>query len=91
MAEITFTKIGNEYVAEMQVSGDFNLHIERADISKFRVLQRTSSEGKFAIVKNLGIVGDPVVDMDFSGVVYPKTIRIESGLQPSVAIITLAK
>lgn len=90
MADLTFNKVGNEYVAEVEVAGNFNLHIERSEISKFRVLQRTASSGKFALVTDTGIVGDPVVDMDFSGVVYPKTIRIESGVNPSVAVLTEA-
>lgn len=90
MASITFNKVGNEYVAEIEVNGNFNLHIERADISKFRVLQRTAASGKFAMVKDADVAGDPVIDMDFSGEIYPKTIRIESGLQPSVAVITEA-
>lgn len=90
MAAITFSKVGNEYVAEVEVNGNFNLHIERSDISRFRVLQRTATSGKFAIVKGMDVVGDPVVDMDFSGEIYPKTIRIESGLKPSVAEITEA-
>lgn len=35
--ELTFEKVGNQYVAEFQAPSDFNLHIEREEIGVLEV------------------------------------------------------
>lgn len=45
--ELTFEKVGNQYVAEFQAPSDFNLHIEREEIGVLEVHQRGSEEGKY--------------------------------------------
>ena len=91
MATINFTKVGNHYEAEVEVASDFNLHIER-ELGGYIYLQvRTSPTGRFDSVKGFSMTHlDPVIDYDFSALVYPKTIRIISEVNPTMAEITFA-
>lgn len=93
MAEnvISFVEQGDKYVAEVSVSADFNIHIERTGQGFLNILQRTTAEGAYDTIKGLNVnYLDPVVDYDFTGVIYPKYIKIVSKVQPTKAVITSA-
>lgn len=90
--ELNFTKIGNSYVAEFQAPGNFNLHVETDSPCSVGVFQRTASSGAFAPVevggaKNYG----KVIDIDFTGAVWPKTIQVHVPYQPTKAVVTTAQ
>lgn len=87
--ELTFGKEGNWYVSEFEVTGDFNLHIEKEPKGEFYLYQRTSGD-KYDLIKNFGYNkgGDDIIDVDFTALVYPKYIMIKSTIQPSVAVLT---
>lgn len=86
--ELNFFKIDDLWVAEFEVAGDFNLHIERANEGRMRIYQRTSGV-KYKNVDATGWLDKILVyDSDFAGVVYPKTIKVESKSKPHVAIVT---
>ena len=88
--ELTFNKIGNKYVSEFEVTSDFNLHIERSKGGIINVYQRTSSEGKYAIIDGFDTDGKSVLDIDFTALVYPKWIKIISEKEPKVGVVTFA-
>lgn len=82
--EITFQKEGNLYVAVVEVNADYNLHIECEEPSSFVVYQRTAGT-RFATKHS--VVGVDIIDDDFDGIVYPKTIKITSTKPAVVAEI----
>lgn len=87
--ELEFIKKGDKYVAEFEATSDFNLHIERSDNGFLFVNQRTTPEGKYDSVKGGAFnYGDPVIDMDFVGVIYPKYIQVVSKVMPEKAVVT---
>lgn len=91
MAELNFTEIEGKYVAEVKVTADFNLHIEREGSGFLNVSVRTTEDGAYDSVKGASFnYADPVVDCDFTGVIYPKYIKIVSKVQPTKAVITSA-
>ena len=86
--ELDFFKIDDLWVAEFEVAGDFNLHIERANEGRMRIYQRTSGV-KYKNIDATGWLDKILVfDSDFAGVVYPKSIKVESKSKPHVAIVT---
>lgn len=79
--ELIFDKNAeNLYEVEFEASSDFNIHVERNTVGYFAVMQRTTTSGKFDITLNLGNNGRECIDCDFSGVVYPKTIKVVSSV-----------
>lgn len=83
--DLTFKKssqlFGEEYgyEAELQVTSDFNLHIERAAGGRFIVYQRGVAEGKYDLVEGIGFQDQKrVIDLDFAALVYPKWIKVVS-------------
>lgn len=87
---LIFTKQGDLYIATAEVNADFNLHIEiESDYrtASVSVLQKTTGE-KYASVAQF--TGVSVLDEDFDGIVYPKTIKIISSMQVHTGIITEA-
>lgn len=91
MARLDFVKKPKYFVAEVEVSGDFNLHIERKDKGYMHLQVRTSSDGQFDYINGFNVnESDFVIDYDFSALVYPKTIRIVSEVEPTMAEITFA-
>jgi hypothetical protein len=87
--DLNFELQGGYFISEFEVTSDFNLHIEKDPIGQFIVYQRTAG-GAYDLVadfgKNKG--DDPVIDYDFSALVYPKYIQIKSSVKPVVATIT---
>lgn len=91
MAELNFTENEGKYVAEVKVTADFNLHVEREGSGFLNVSVRTTEDGAYDSVKGASFnYADPVVDCDFTGVIYPKYIKIVSKVQPTKAVITSA-
>lgn len=91
MAEnvIQFVEEGDKYVAEIKVTSDFNLHIERDGQGFLFVDARTTEDGAYDSVRGAQFnYSDPVVDYDFTGVIYPKYIKIVSKVEPTKAVIT---
>lgn len=90
--ELTFVDDGKGFAAEFDVTGDFNLHIEKPS-GKVLVYQRTAGS-KYSKVSgfsgNYGFFDDKVVDYDFTGLVYPKSIRVECEKKPDLAVVTFA-
>lgn len=92
MATLKFTKEGSRYVTEVEVTSDFNLHIEREQGGVIYLQTRTTPTGRFDSVKGFNIANlDSVIDYDFTALVYPKTIRIVSEVEPTLAEITFAE
>lgn len=78
--ELNFTKVGNEWVAEFEVTNHFNLHIERESNGSLIVSQRGSETGKYTAAFVKGVYeGLQVIDYDFGALVYPKFIKVVSG------------
>ena len=51
--------------------------------------QRTTAEGKYDSIRDGSFnYGDPVVDIDFTGVIYPKYIQVISKVEPTYAEVT---
>lgn len=89
MVELSFLKSGSKYICELEVSSDFNLHIEREKGGYLFLYQRSSEGGNYDSVGDAKFAPqDLVVDYDCSAIVYPKCIKIVSEVEPSYAAIT---
>lgn len=89
--ELIFSKVGKNFVSEFEASAEFNLHIERSKSGDIRMYQRTTPSGGFALVEGfqLNSKWQEVIDTDtIGGMVYPKTIRIVSEVEPTYAEVT---
>lgn len=87
--ELTFLKSKTKsWVAEFEVTSDFNLHIEKAERGELRVYQKTAGDKYAEINTPSELVDNEVVDCDFSGSVYPKRIKIVSEVEPTYAEVT---
>ncbi len=91
--ELTFTQTNKKsWVAEFEASSDFNIHIERKDgVGRIRMQQRTSSKGDLAEVEDFTAKnpdGEQVIDYDCPALIWPKTIRIVSEVEPTYAEVT---
>lgn len=86
--EIQFTNIDNLWVAEFEVTKDFNLHLERDTEGRLDIYQRTAG-GDYEYIYDIGYLNKRTVyDNDFQALVYPKWIRIKSAVKPLIATIT---
>lgn len=88
--KLNFSKENGVWVAEVGVTADFNLHLERVDDGLIKVMQRTPTEGEY-VDTNLNEAGDPSYknfDCDFTAFVYPKCIKVVSGTEVTDATIT---
>lgn len=91
MAELSFVKEGSKYVCEIQVTSDFNLHIERKDKGVLYVQQKTTYEGTYDSISGANFAPhDSVIDVDFVASIYPKYIKIVSEVEPTMAVVTFA-
>lgn len=76
--ELTFAKDGNKWVAQVEVTGDFNLHIEKR-AGALSVLQTSVPSGKYDNVPSLYMsIDDATMDRDVTALIYPKYLRIEA-------------
>lgn len=90
--ELNFVKEGTKYVATFNATSNFNLHIEKEHNGFLFVSQRTSSQGEYDSINGADFSKvDKVIDFDFSGIVYPKSIKIESEIEPTMAVVTFAE
>lgn len=90
--EIQFEKKGSVWVAEFQVTSDFNLHLERDGIGLLKVMQRTTPDGSYDHIKGgLFTFNDRVLDVDFTAVIYPKWIQVTSISEPTKCVVTNAQ
>lgn len=88
--ELTFNKEGNRYVAEFQTSSDFALHIEKPEGS-IGIFQKSVEAGEYDFVRSLNVSQyDKVIDVDVVGSVYPKWIKVESNVMPTMAEVIFA-
>lgn len=86
---VKFQKEGLQWVAEFQVTADFNLHLEREGTGSLRIMQSTVSGGMYDRVKGGSFnYNDLVVDIDFTSVIYPKFIQVISMSEPTLAEVT---
>lgn len=81
---ISFENVDNLWVAEFEVKGDFNIHLERDAEGRLNIYQRTAGE-KYELM-----YGRTVYDCDFTSLVYPKAIKIVSSVNPMLAVVTAA-
>lgn len=88
--DLNFSKVGNLWVAEFSVSGNFNLHLERSEGGQLNISQRTAGNNYEHIANAHQLDSRLVLDADFQGVVYPKNIKVTSAVKPTVAIVTEA-
>lgn len=86
---VQFQKDGNRWVAEFQVTADFNLHLERELEGLLIVKQSTIANTKYSNVveDNLDFYNS-VLDVDFTSIVYPKFIQVISMSEPTLAEVT---
>lgn len=76
--ELTFAKEGNKWVAEVEVTDDFNLHIEKG-AGALSVSQTSVAGGKYDNVPSLYMsIDDATMDRDVTALIYPKYLRIEA-------------
>jgi hypothetical protein len=88
--EIKFEKLNNAYVAEFEVTADFNLHIERNEPGILTLYQRTTTSGDYAEIEGTREYRyKEVYDYDFVGAIYPKYIKVVSGVEVINAELTL--
>lgn len=88
---LTFTQENGLYVAEFEATAPFSIHLERPNGGFINMLQRSVDSGTFVAVKNFNpnYNATQVIDADCGqGAVYPKWIRLESAVEPSVAEVT---
>lgn len=77
------------YEVEFKASSDFNIHIERKAGGRLLVYQKSVANGQYDIVDGLGYKDHKdIIDIDFSGSVYPKYIRVVSESEVTLAEVT---
>lgn len=107
MTVLTFVQNENtqKYVAEAVVNANFNIHLERPGGGGLQLFQkngeyteaiddRTATDRGFDVISAPNTVpynAGQIFDYDFDGLVYPKTIRIESGSAVTIGILTEAE
>ena len=90
--ELKFENQGTSWVAEFEVTGDFNLHVERVSGGRFLVYQKSVSDGEYDIVDGVGRLDHKdVIDLDFTALVYPKFIKVVSEAEVTRATVTFAE
>lgn len=88
MANITFNKEGDKYVATFTAVADFNIHIEQKG-GIVDMLQSSVEGAEYDYVKALNISKfDEVIDVDCTALIYPKYIKLVSKVKPTKAIVT---
>lgn len=89
--ELAFQKQGNLWVAEFEVPGDFNLHLERVSKGSIAVSQRSTVSGGYdTAFYRAKQQCDKIFDYDFGALVYPKHIKVASSSEVIKAEVNLA-
>lgn len=84
MVTLTFTQVGDSYIASPTVNADFNIHLESARGVKIYIGASTLSGGKEIELYNgfgFGKDGD-MFDRSYHDVVFPKYLTIKLGAAP---------
>lgn len=90
--DLTFTKTAEGYVAEFQATGPFNLHLEREKQGLLKIQQRGCSEGEYAeSFSRAGTYAPAVFDYDFGALVFPKYIKVISGVEVAKCVVTYSE
>lgn len=82
------------YVCEETVTADYALHIERTGAGKLNFFVRSTADGKYCssdVSSFLQNLAKEVFDYDFTHLVYPKYIRIESDTEVTSATLITAE
>lgn len=84
------TVIGSKPAFEcvFEITGDFNLHMEGVTGATVSMYQRTAGQ-KFARTSSFDNSNGGVVDVDFTVLVSPKTIKVVSSVMPTLAEVTI--
>lgn len=91
MTELVFELKGKKWITEFEVTGDFNIHIEKSR-GEVWVEQKTIPDGRFDSANSINIpTADEVWDFDIPVLVAPKYIRIKSEVLPTKAVVTFAQ
>jgi hypothetical protein len=89
--ELTFTKVGDKYVAQFTVTSDFNIHIEKSG-GRIVLFQSSIENGSYDYVSGATIADtDGVFDSDFTALIYPKYIKMTADVMPTKAVVTFAE
>ena len=90
--ELEFKKVANRYEAEFEATDNFNLHIERTKPGFIKIFQRGTRDGEYASESSwCEHSAEPVVDKDFSMLVFPKYIKIVSESEVTRCIATISE
>lgn len=76
-----------DFEAEFEATGDFNLHLERDKKGTVTILQKTYKEGEYAFSNEFPYYHNNF-DFDFTGVIYPKMIKVISDCAVKVGVVT---
>lgn len=87
--ELKFEKIGNRYQAEVEITNNFNLHIERKSYGRLSIYQKTQNDSNYATEPSYSNVEDTIFNKDFIMGIYPKFIKIVSESEPVKGIVTM--
>ena len=100
MAQTTLTykptKVDSQQrsVCEESATDDYALHIERTGAGKLNFFVRSTADGKYCpsdVNSFLQNLAKEVFDYDFTHLVYPKYIRIESDTEVTSATLITAE
>lgn len=85
--ELTFQKSADRWIAEFEAHADFNLHLEGVLGGAVSIFQRGTASGGYAYVNDATPISSyaNVYDYDFTGVVYPKFIKVSCASEPTFA------
>lgn len=89
MAELTFEKVGDKYVAEFDATNIFNLHVEKPAGAILSVFQNTGEGTGYAKVEDFQPGYTDVVDCTFIDEIFPKKIRVMCDAAPTYACVTI--
>lgn len=76
-----------DWEAEFEATGDFNLHLERPKKGTITILQKTYKDGEYAFSNEFPYYHNNF-DFDFAGLVYPKMIKVISDCEVLVGVVT---
>ena len=76
-----------DFEAEFEATGDFNLHLERDNKGTITIMQKTYKDGEYAFSNEFPYYYNNF-DFDFTGIIYPKMIKVISDCAVKVGVVT---
>ena len=76
-----------DWEAEFEATGDFNLHLERSKKGTITILQKTYKDGEYAFSNEFPYYHNNF-DFDFTGLIYPKMIKVVSDSEVLLGVVT---